>query len=84
MLLFKCPNHKFDEPTLMTNIYNGINPNICGLLDVEVGRALMSRYVEDAKSIIKCMAADSFACGDLDHKHRKQPEDTAEENHRLK
>lgn len=61
----------------MQNFYNGISPTIRRLFDAATCGILMSKMVDDAKSIIKHMATGSSACQDLDSRPKKKLEDTA-------
>lgn len=81
--IFRCPNHRFDEPTLMLNIYNGICHNNQALLDAASGSTLMSRNVNDAKSIIEHMVTSSSICEGVKDRPEGQLESATDENRRL-
>lgn len=54
-------------------------------MDAAIGDALLSRMVNDAKSIMEGMATHSSMCGDLDNSRPKnQTSDTTEENSKLR
>lgn len=49
-LLFRCPNHRLNELTLIQNFNIGMNSLIRGLLDAAAEGSSMARTVEDAKT----------------------------------
>ena len=56
----KCPHHGIEKWMLVHNFYNGLRGDTRTLIDVAVGRALMSKSVNEAHDLAEEMTMNNY------------------------
>jgi len=67
-LLWRCPNHNFDDATQLHIFYSGLKLQTIMILDASAGGTMMSKSPEEAIVII-----DSIATSDHQSHHDRAP-----------